>query len=131
MVLIQAYQKMCLLSELLPLYIILYDPDTQFVREIEVHQVGPTTYTYTNVHIYNTTHTNTPSAPNQTRVCKAVRGGGALCRSGGRHVTVDPCMSCGGWRGQATRPRDEKRIRVYFMVYEDSVEEQRYLTTLK
>lgn len=43
MVIIQAYQKMCLLSELLPLYIILYDPDTQFVREIEVHQVGPTT----------------------------------------------------------------------------------------
>lgn len=40
-------------------------------------------------------------------------------------------MSCGDWRGQATRPRDEKRIRVYFMVYEDSVEEQRYLTTLK
>lgn len=31
---------MSLLDELLPQAIVLYDPDTQFVREIEVHQVG-------------------------------------------------------------------------------------------
>ena len=36
----QAYQNMSLLDETLPLYIVLYDPDTQFVREIEVHQVS-------------------------------------------------------------------------------------------
>lgn len=58
MVMVQAYQKMCLLSELLPLYIILYDPDTQFVREIEVHQVGPTTTPTQHTH---TTHTNKQS----------------------------------------------------------------------
>lgn len=37
-----------------------------------------------------------------------------------------------GFLWQTTRGRDEgSRIRVYFVVYEDSVEEQRYLTTLK
>jgi len=30
---------MSVLDEMLPSYIILYDPDTQFVREIEIHQV--------------------------------------------------------------------------------------------
>lgn len=63
----QAYTNMGLLEETRPGYIVLYDPDTQFVREVEVHQ--------------------------------------------------------------ARRPADET-LSVYFMVYEESVEEQRYLTAL-
>jgi hypothetical protein len=35
----QAAGNMSLLDETLPLYIVLYDPDMQFVREIEAHQV--------------------------------------------------------------------------------------------
>lgn len=66
----QAYQNMSLLDEVEPSYIILYDPDTQFVREVEVYQ--------------------------------ARRGKGP---------------------GQT--------LQVYFIVYEESVEEQRYLTALK
>jgi len=63
----QAYTNMKLIEEVYPDAIVLYDPDAQFVREVEVHQ--------------------------------------------------------------ARRPPTET-LRVYFMVYEESVEEQRYLSAL-
>ena len=118
------------LQEVQPRYVVLYDADMQFVRELEVRFYNyrlkfPLLCILIPVHCKTQLNGNLSTCRSQ---CTSIK----LCKNQVLNDKYKNFSEIGLFLGQVYRSsRPGCPLRVYFMMYTGSVEEQRYLTTLR